>query len=80
MEVEVVDVTRENALRRILQKKRERIKNFPTLIASSGERIEGSFTERQVEELFSRLAEAEWQKKIGTVTEDKLEVQKCARA
>ena len=36
--VEVVDLTRENALRRILQKKRERIKNFPTLIASSGQR------------------------------------------
>jgi hypothetical protein len=67
LEVEIVDVTREDAVHRILQKKRKRIKNLPTLIASSGERFEGNFTEKQVEELFSRLAEPEWQKKIRTI-------------
>jgi glutaredoxin len=67
LEVEVVDLTKENALRRILQKKRGEIRIFPTLIAGPGERIEGNPTERQVEELFSRLAEADWQEKIGAI-------------
>jgi len=53
-EVEVVDVARENVLRRILQKEREGIRVFPTLVARSRERLEGSFTEMQVESVFSR--------------------------
>lgn len=51
--VEVVDVARENVLRRIMQKERERISIFPTLIASSGKRIEGDMTEQQVEGFLS---------------------------
>ncbi len=67
-EVEVVDVTRENVLRRILQKEREGIRIFPTLIASSGERLEGSLSEMQVESVFSRLAEAEFRRKLSAFT------------
>jgi hypothetical protein len=47
--VEVVDVTRENVLHRIVQKGRERIRIFPTLNASSGRRVEGGMIEQQVE-------------------------------
>jgi hypothetical protein len=54
LEVEVVDVARENVLRREIQRARERIRVFPTLIVSSGERIEGAITEEQVESLLSR--------------------------
>jgi hypothetical protein len=53
LKVEVVDVTRENVFRREMQKEREKIRIFPTLIVSSGERIEGNITEQQVEELLS---------------------------
>jgi hypothetical protein len=67
-EVEVVDVTRENALRRILQKEREGIRIFPTLIANSGVRLEGSLSEVQVEPVFSRLAEVEFRRKLSTFT------------
>jgi len=54
LEVEVIDIARENVLRREIKKARERIRVFPTLIASSGERIEGAMTEEQVESLLSR--------------------------
>ena len=57
LEVEVVDVGRENVIRREIQKEREKITVFPTLIVSSGERIEGNLTESQVESLLSRTAE-----------------------
>lgn len=36
VEVEVVDVTKENVLRRVIQKELDRIRAFPTLIATSG--------------------------------------------
>lgn len=42
LEVEVVDVARENVFRREMEKEREKIRIFPTLIVSSGERIEGN--------------------------------------
>lgn len=56
LEVEVVDVTSENILRRVLQERRERIKTFPTLVVGSEQRVEGEITEEQVESLFSRIA------------------------
>jgi hypothetical protein len=37
LKVEVFDVTRENVFRREMQKEREKIRIFPTLIVSSGE-------------------------------------------
>ncbi|MGD0159592.1 MAG: hypothetical protein ABSB89_04775 [Candidatus Bathyarchaeia archaeon] len=52
--VEVVDVARENVISREIQKQREKIRVFPTLIVSSGERIEGALTEEQVKSLLSR--------------------------
>ena len=56
LEVEVVDVSKENVIKREIQKEREKLTVFPTLIVSSGERIEGNFTESQVESLISRAA------------------------
>jgi NADP-dependent 3-hydroxy acid dehydrogenase YdfG len=55
-EVEVVDVTRENFLRRMIKEKQEKIKTFPTLITDSGRRIEGEMTEEQVESFLSKIA------------------------
>jgi hypothetical protein len=57
LKVEVVDVTKENVLRRIMQKKRARLRVFPTLITGSGERIEGDLTQKEVGSLLSRTAE-----------------------
>jgi len=57
LEVEVLDVARENVLRRMLQEERERIKTFPTLAASSEQRLEGEIAEEQVKFLFSKIAE-----------------------
>ena len=53
VKVEVVDVARENVFRREMQKEQEKIRIFPTLIVSSGERIEGKISEQRVEELLS---------------------------
>jgi len=53
-EVRVVDVTRENLLHRAVQEEVSKIKTFPTLITDSGGRLEGSFSEGQVESLLSR--------------------------
>jgi hypothetical protein len=57
LEVEVVDVSKENLLRRVVQKEREKIRTFPTLVAGSGQKIEGNLTEKQVESLLSRIAD-----------------------
>jgi hypothetical protein len=56
VEVEVVDVTRENVLRRALQEEREKMRIFPTLTTDSGRRIEGKMTEEQIESFLSRIA------------------------
>ena len=56
VKVEVVDVTKESVLRRVLQKEREKIRIFPTLITDSGHRIEGEMTEERVESFLSRVA------------------------
>lgn len=57
LEVEVVDVTRENVLRRVIQEEGEKIRNFPTLVAGSGQKVEDEITEEQVESLLSRIAD-----------------------
>ncbi len=57
LEVEVVDVTKESFLRRLIQKAQGKVKIFPTLIASSGHKIEGDMTVKQVESLFSSISE-----------------------
>ena len=56
LEVEVVDIARENVLRRIIKQKQEKIKIFPTLITDSGRRIEGKMTDEKVESFLSRIA------------------------
>jgi tetrahydrodipicolinate N-succinyltransferase len=68
LEVEMVDLAKENVLRRVLQKEKEGIRILPTLMARSGVRLEGSLTEMQVESVFSRLAEAEFQREFSTFT------------
>jgi hypothetical protein len=56
VEVEVVDVTRENVLRRTLRREREKIRTFPTLSMDPGQRVEGEITEEQVDSFLSRVA------------------------
>jgi len=55
LEVEVVDVARENILHRAIQKERKKIRTFPALFADSVEGIEGDITEEQAEFFFSRI-------------------------
>lgn len=64
LEVEVVDVTRENVLRRTIQEERERIKTFPTLVVDSGKKFEGEMTREQVESVFSRIADPRRKKNL----------------
>ena len=51
---EVVDVTKENILHRVLQEEVKQIKTFPTLVTDSGEKIEGNISEEQIESLLSK--------------------------
>ena len=57
LDIEVVDVTKENVLRRAIQEERKKIKVFPALLADSGERIEGDITEEKAESFLSRIAD-----------------------
>jgi hypothetical protein len=63
--VKVVDVAKENVLRRIMQKEMEKVKIFPTLIASSGERVEGNMTEQQIESFFLNVRRRGKQEVVG---------------
>jgi hypothetical protein len=56
LEVEVVDVARENVLHRILQGKRDKLEAFPTLVADTGQRLEGEMTEEKVEQFMHQIA------------------------
>ncbi len=56
LEIEIVDLGKENALRRLTQEARQKIRIFPTLMTDSGQRIEGNVTEEKVEFLLSQLA------------------------
>jgi hypothetical protein len=62
LEVEIVDVTRENILHRVIQEEREKIRAFPALLADSGERIEGNISEEQAESFLSRIADGSHKK------------------
>jgi len=53
-EVEIVDITRENILHRVLQEEIKKIKIFPTLITDSGEKIEGKISKEQIKSLLSK--------------------------
>ena len=52
-EVEIIDVTRENVLRRDIQEYAKHIHSFPTVITSDGRRIEGNITKKLVETLLT---------------------------
>lgn len=53
IEVQIVDVTRENIIRRVEQEA-EGMKTFPTLVTSSGEKIEGDISKEKVDMLLSK--------------------------
>ena len=63
LKVEVVDVARENILRRAMTREGKKIRTFPTLVAGL-QRVEGEITEVQVTSLFSRIADASRKKYI----------------
>jgi hypothetical protein len=52
-EVKVIDVTKENVVRRNIQEHVKHIHSYPTLMTSDGRRIEGSITRLQVEALLT---------------------------
>jgi hypothetical protein len=56
VEVEVVDLGRENILHRVIEEEREKVKILPTLMVDPGRRLEGELTEENVELFLSRIA------------------------
>jgi len=48
---EIIDVTKENILRRRIQREVEKLRTFPTLVTDSGRRVEGKMTKEQLESL-----------------------------
>jgi glutaredoxin len=48
-ELKIIDVTRENLVRRALQEEVRKVKSFPTLMTDSGRRLEGNVSEEQIE-------------------------------
>ena len=56
LEVEVIDIARENVLHRIIKERQAKIKIFPTLTTDSGQRIEGNMTGEKVESFISKIA------------------------
>lgn len=59
LDFNVVDVGKMNALHRAIQKEFGMIRRFPTLVLSSGKRIEGNMTEQQVIQLLPGTAKRE---------------------
>ena len=62
LDVEIIDVSKENVLHRITREERERIRTFPALVADKGQRFQGQMTEENVESFLSQIAN-EGQKK-----------------
>jgi|GEM_PF-1265547 len=62
LEVEVVDIARENALKRIVLWRRYEIMTFPTLLANTGQRLQGQMTEEKVDSFLSQIAKQEKKK------------------
>jgi hypothetical protein len=54
VDVKIIDVTKENAVRRAVQEEIRRIKTFPTFVTSSGEKIAGSLTEQNIRRLLQK--------------------------
>jgi hypothetical protein len=55
LKLEVIDVTKEDVLHRTIQREFVGIRVFPTLTTSSGNKIEGNITEKEVESILSRI-------------------------
>lgn len=55
IEVEVVDVAKENVPKREVQEHVKNLDVFPTAITNDGKRIEGNVTKTQLEKLLSRM-------------------------
>jgi hypothetical protein len=53
LDVQVIDVGRENFLHRVIQEEFEKIKSFPTLEDNSGKMLQGILTKEQVETFLS---------------------------
>jgi hypothetical protein len=53
-DLEVVDLTKENAFHRWIQEHSQKIKTLPALVTGSGEIIEGVKTKEQIEALLSK--------------------------
>jgi hypothetical protein len=62
LEVEVVDIGRVNALKRIVHWRRFKMMTFPTLLASTGQRLQGQITEEKVESFLYHIAKYEQKK------------------
>lgn len=57
LKVEVIDLGPENILHRAIEEERKKIKTFPTLMADSGEKIEGEITEEQAKTFLTKIAD-----------------------
>lgn len=58
LKVNVIDVGKENALHRAIQKRFKKIRLFPTLVSHSGMMLEGISTKEQIEVFLSNVAKA----------------------
>jgi hypothetical protein len=61
-EIEVVDVAKKNFLRRALWSRFHEVKDFPTLIANTGQKLQGQMTEERVESFLRQIAKSEKKK------------------
>jgi hypothetical protein len=55
LKLEVIDVTKEDVIQRTIQREFVGIRVFPTLTTSSGSKIEGKITVKEVESILSRI-------------------------
>ena len=53
LEVEVIDVGKENIIHKFTQARVRKMRTFLTLVLSSGEKIEGNVTKKQLESILS---------------------------
>jgi hypothetical protein len=59
LEVDVIDVARENPLHRVFQREFDRIEVFPTLSTDSGETLMAGFTKQRIEDFLSKTEKSE---------------------
>jgi hypothetical protein len=59
LEVDVIDVARENPLHRVFQREFDKIEAFPTLSTDSGETLMAGFTKQRIEDFLSKAEKSE---------------------